>query len=47
MIIRPNFAVGKLASQLRAKVNLIPYNQVDGLEWNRPSIEAQDAFSMA
>jgi len=39
--IRP---LAQLASQLRAKVNLIPYNQVDGLEWNRPSIEAQDVF---
>ena len=36
--------LANLASQLRAKVNLIPYNQVDGLEWNRPSIEAQDVF---
>ena len=36
--------LAQLASQLRAKVNLIPYNRVDGLEWNRPSIEAQDVF---
>ena len=36
--------LAQLAKQLRAKVNLIPYNQVDGLEWNRPSVEAQDAF---
>ncbi|MBT4666027.1 MAG: 23S rRNA (adenine(2503)-C(2))-methyltransferase RlmN, partial [Opitutae bacterium] len=25
------------ARRLRAKVNLIPYNKVDGLEWKRPS----------
>ena len=36
--------LAQLAKKLRAKVNLIPYNQVDGLEWNRPSVEAQDAF---
>ena len=33
-----------LAKQLRAKINLIPYNQVDGLEWSRPSESAQDTF---
>ena len=36
--------LAQLAKQLRAKVNLIPYNQVDGLKWNRPSVVAQDAF---
>ena len=25
-------------------VNLIPYNHVDGLEWDRPNDAAQDAF---
>ena len=29
-----------IARQLRAKVNLIPYNTVEGLEWRRPSPEA-------
>ena len=24
------------AKRLRAKINLIPYNRVDGLEWKRP-----------
>ena len=27
-----------------AKVNLIPYNTVEGLEWKRPSEARQDAF---
>ena len=36
--------LAQLATELRAKVNLIPYNHVDGLEWNRPSIGTQDAF---
>ena len=34
----------RLAKPLRAKVNLIPYNKVDGLEWERPSTEAQQRF---
>ncbi|HWX20468.1 MAG TPA: 23S rRNA (adenine(2503)-C(2))-methyltransferase RlmN [Candidatus Binatia bacterium] len=33
-----------LARRLRAKVNLIPYNQVEGLAWVRPAEEAQEAF---
>lgn len=32
------------ARRLRAKVNLIPYNTVEGLPWDRPSEEAQQAF---
>ena len=36
--------LAQLTTELRAKVNLIPYNHVDGLEWNRPSIGTQDAF---
>ncbi len=32
------------ARKMRAKVNLIPYNQVEGLEWDRPSEAVQDAF---
>ncbi len=32
--------LAKLAKELRAKVNLIPYNIVEGLNWKRPS-EAQ------
>lgn len=33
-----------LAKRLHAKVNLIPYNHVEGLSWNRPSEAAQDQF---
>ena len=32
------------ARRLRAKVNLIPYNQVKGLDWKRPSVAVQEAF---
>jgi 23S rRNA (adenine2503-C2)-methyltransferase len=32
------------ARALRAKVNLIPYNTVDGLEWRRPDTARQNAF---
>jgi len=30
--------------KVHAKVNCIPYNVVDGLEWKRPSEARQDAF---
>jgi len=33
-----------LARDLNAKVNLIPYNRVEGLPWERPAEEAQEAF---
>lgn len=36
-----------LAKRLQAKVNLIPYNQVEGLEWKRPSEEVCEAFVAA
>ena len=36
--------LAKLSRRLHAKVNLIPYNQVDGLPWERPSEEQQEAF---
>lgn len=32
------------ARSLDAKVNLIPYNTVDGLPWERPSVAKQDRF---
>ncbi len=32
------------ARRLRAKVNLIPYNTVDGLEWERPEQDVQERF---
>ncbi len=39
--------LARLAQRLNAKVNLIPYNRVDGLAWERPSEETQDAFLAA
>jgi 23S rRNA (adenine2503-C2)-methyltransferase len=36
--------LARLARQLHAKVNLIPYNRVEGLPWERPSDSAQEAF---
>ena len=34
----------RLVRQIGGKVNCIPYNVVDGLEWKRPSEDRQDAF---
>jgi 23S rRNA (adenine2503-C2)-methyltransferase len=39
--------LAKLAHRLNAKVNLIPYNKVDGLPWTRPADHAQEAFLAA
>jgi len=39
--------LARLAHRLNAKINLIPYNKVDGLEWNRPSELAQENFLAA
>lgn len=39
--------LSELARRLHAKVNLIPYNRVDGLAWERPEEKAQDAFLTA
>jgi 23S rRNA (adenine2503-C2)-methyltransferase len=36
--------LAQLADQLHAKVNLIPYNRVEGLPWERPSEAVQEAF---
>jgi 23S rRNA (adenine2503-C2)-methyltransferase len=36
-----------LARRLNAKLNLIPYNTVEGLPWQRPSEAVQDAFLLA
>ena len=36
-----------LARRLKAKVNLIPYNRVEGLRWERPGEAAQEAFLKA
>ena len=37
-------ALARRAKAISAKVNLIPYNTVEGLPWLRPSEAAQDAF---
>lgn len=37
-------ALATHAARVRAKVNLIPYNTVQGLEWKRPSEDTQEAF---
>jgi 23S rRNA (adenine2503-C2)-methyltransferase len=39
--------LAKLAQRLNAKINLIPYNTVEGLPWARPSDAVQDAFLAA
>ena len=36
--------LARIAKELHAHVNCIPYNKVDGLEWRRPSVRRQDAF---
>ena len=36
-----------LARKLNAKVNLIPYNKVEGLPWERPDDEVQERFLAA
>ncbi len=36
--------LGRIARGLRAKVNLIPYNRVDSLPWDRPSPTRVDRF---
>ncbi len=37
-------SLSRLARRLHAKINLIPYNKVEGLPWERPSEAAQEAF---
>jgi adenine C2-methylase RlmN of 23S rRNA A2503 and tRNA A37 len=39
--VRP---LAQLARRVHAKVNLIPYNRVEGLPWERPADVAQEAF---
>jgi 23S rRNA (adenine2503-C2)-methyltransferase len=36
--------LAKHAARLSAKINLIPYNTVEGLEWSRPSRARQERF---
>jgi len=42
--VRP---LATLAHRLHAKVNLIPYNKVEGLPWERPTEQAQEDFLAA
>ena len=37
-------ALARRARSIHAKVNLIPYNTVEGLPWKRPSVEQLKAF---
>jgi 23S rRNA (adenine2503-C2)-methyltransferase len=37
-------ALGKIARRIPGKINLIPYNTVEGLEWSRPSRNRQEQF---
>ncbi len=37
-------ALTKLAAPLHAKINLIPYNTVQGLDWVRPEVPVQESF---
>ena len=37
-------ALVKVARRVDAKVNCIPYNTVEGLDWRRPGEDRQDAF---
>ncbi len=37
--------LAKLAKRLHAKINLIPYNKVEGLDWKRPSDLVIDRFA--
>jgi 23S rRNA (adenine2503-C2)-methyltransferase len=39
--------LASLARKLNAKVNLIPYNKVEGLPWERPAEPVQEAFLRA
>jgi len=39
--------LAELAHRLNAKVNLIPYNKVEGLPWQRPSEMVQERFAAA
>jgi 23S rRNA (adenine2503-C2)-methyltransferase len=39
--------LAQMAERLHAKVNLIPYNKVEGLPWERPSEEVQERFLAA
>ena len=38
--------LARIARRLSAKINLIPYNTVEGLEWSRPSRDAAGSISI-
>ncbi len=38
-------ALTGIAREVRAHVNLIPYNRVEGLPWKRPNLKRQEAFA--
>jgi 23S rRNA (adenine2503-C2)-methyltransferase len=42
--IEQAIALAALAVRLKAKVNLIPYNRVEGLPWKRPGLNRQHVF---
>jgi 23S rRNA (adenine2503-C2)-methyltransferase len=37
--------LSKIANDLHAHVNLIPYNNVEGLDWIRPPLNKQQSFA--
>jgi 23S rRNA (adenine2503-C2)-methyltransferase len=45
--VRETKPLAALAHRLNAKVNLIPYNKVEDLPWQRPTEAAQEAFLAA
>lgn len=45
--VRETKPLAALAHRLNAKVNLIPYNKVEDLRWERPTEAAQEAFLAA
>jgi len=45
--IKETQPLASLALRLHAKVNLIPYNHVEGLPWERPTEQAQEDFLAA
>ena len=45
--VREVHPLAALARRLHAKINLIPYNRVEGLAWDRPTEATQEAFRAA
>ena len=38
------YELARHARRFQAKINLIPYNTVEGLEWERPDVPTQERF---